>query len=635
MTESPKTILQKYWGYTRFNPLQEEIINYVLNGNDAVVLLPTGGGKSLCYQIPAMVKEGICLVLTPLIALMDDQTAKLKSQEIKAIALGGNIHFDRLNQLLDNATYGNYKFLYLSPERFQQPLVQERLEQMNINFIAIDEAHCISQWGHDFRPAYLALDKLKEIKPNVPIIALTATAKPKVVDEICTHLQIPKANVFKGNFHRDNLAIYVKNTEDKLFQLVSEISNYQESCIVYVRSRNEAEKISNHLNQNAIKSAFFHGGLSHDNKLKRLEEWKTNATQVMVATTAFGMGIDKKDVRLIVHYSLPESLESYYQEIGRAGRDGLLSKALTLIDKQDEPRLIDQFLKALPEVAELKLIYRKLCSFLQIPFGEGSAESFALNFKKFCDVYGFHTIRAYNALEVLDRNSVIQLEQNFKFKSTLKFEGSTQSIFKYLENNRYMADMVQVILRTYGGIFDHELPINLELISKKANIPTSEIITKLQQMHTDGIVIFQNSATDTQITFLEPREDDATINRIASNLNTYRKLKEKNINAVLHYINSESNCKMKELASYFGETMDEDCGICIVCKQKHNPRKGFNYKLIRNEIVTMLETGPKSSRQLLNSLKLEEGDILETLRRMLEDQILEITETNKYKLRFS
>ncbi|MFT7188590.1 MAG: ATP-dependent DNA helicase RecQ, partial [Sediminicola sp.] len=360
MVKDPHKILEKYWGFSQFRGSQEQIIETVIQGRDVLALLPTGGGKSMCYQVPAMAKDGLCIVVSPLIALIQNQVDALKSKGIKALSLTGGISFDEVIDLLDNCLYGNYKFLYLSPERLQQELVQERIQQMNVNLIAIDEAHCISQWGNDFRPAYLHCNILRALLPETPIIALTATATTKVAEDIIENLQLSAAAIYKDSFSRDNISFHVHWSEDKKFQLKNLCLKLQKSAIVYVRTRRAAKELSDFLNTQKCVATFFHGGIPKKEKTKRLQLWLDNKVPVMVATNAFGMGIDKPDVELVVHYQIPDSLENYFQEAGRAGRDGAPAKSVMVLNKADENQVKRQFLSVLPDVDFLKLLYRKL-----------------------------------------------------------------------------------------------------------------------------------------------------------------------------------------------------------------------------------------------------------------------------------
>ena len=385
-----RDIVAKFWGFTSFKPMQEEIIASVINGKDTVALLPTGGGKSICFQIPALAMEGICIVVSPLVALMGDQVNALKERGIKALKITGGISFEELNTLLDNALYGNYKFLYLSPERLQQEIVQNYIRQMNVNLIAVDEAHCISQWGNDFRPAYKNITILREIHPLVPIIALTATATPEVLEDTISELKMKLPAVFKNSFDRENLSYQVFKEDDKLYRTVQLLKKNSGSAIVYVRNRKGTTEISDQLNSLGIYVIFYHGGISSKEKSQKLQSWRSGAISTMVATNAFGMGIDHPNVRFVIHLQIPESLESYFQETGRAGRDGEMASAVLLYNGYDKILVKTQFVDSLPTTSDLKKIYRTLNNYFQIPYGEGEFTKHNFNFSEFCQAYSLN-----------------------------------------------------------------------------------------------------------------------------------------------------------------------------------------------------------------------------------------------------
>lgn len=630
--EHPIQILERYWNFTSFKPLQEEIIDSVLLGEDTFALLPTGGGKSICFQVPALTMDGICIVISPLIALMKDQVKSLTQKGIKAMALTSGITYKELDTLLDNCIYGNYKFLYLSPERLQQELVQHRIKQMNVNLIAIDEAHCISQWGNDFRPSYKNIHVLRELHPSIKMIALTASARPNVVEDIIKDLDLFQPKIFKQSFARPNLAYMVFNEEDKHYQLEKILKKNKQSSIIYVRNRKFSIDISSYVESKGISSTFFHGGISNEEKENRLDDWLNNRKQVIVATNAFGMGIDKPDVKTVIHINLPDSIESYFQEAGRAGRNGDKAFAIILKYKGDEVMLKNQFLSVLPSIKLLKQVYRKLCNYFQISYGEGAYSSYEFDFNSFCQTYNFNSMIAYNALQILDRNSIISLTTQFKNNSFVQFKISGDELFFYLKKNENIGLISKSILRTYGGVFDQEVKLNIGLIASKVNTSEKDVIGTLKQLESDSIISLKLGKSDTEITFIQPREDDKTINRIARNVESQNKLKEEQVNHVIEYINNDTVCKSIQLLTYFGESKLENCGICSVCISKKKRKSNTNHENIKELVLNALTDQNLSSRSLMEMLSSSDKIIKEILTELLEDKLIGITKSNTYKL---
>ncbi len=627
----PLDILQHYWGYTKFRPLQEEIIQHVLDKKDTVALLPTGGGKSVCFQIPALVEDGICIVVSPLIALMNDQVNALTRMGIKSMALTGSISLNDLDRLLDNCIYGNYKFLYLSPERLQQELVQYRIEKMQVNLIAIDEAHCISQWGNDFRPAYKNISLLKSIKPDVPFIALTATATPEVLTDTINELELNNPGVFQKSFFRENLSYQVWKEQDKFYRL-KDLLKENEPAIIYTRNRKSTEEISKHLNLKGIQSTFFHGGISADDKKTKLQNWLNETTPVMVATSAFGMGIDKPNVRSVIHIDLPESLESYFQEAGRAGRDSAYSKTILLYNEADEAQVKRQFISTLPTTEFLKHIYKRLCNHFYIAYGEGEFTTHSFNFEKFCLQYELHTMKTYNAIQTLDRLSIIKLSFEFGRKTEVQFLIPSKQVIAYLDSNLKNAIIGKTILRIYTGIFEKLTAIDLELIASKSGQSTKELIDTLKQFEKDKVISLQLATTDTSLTFIEPREDDRTINRIAKTVERLNSNKKKQVNAVMAYIENNTVCKSIQLLHYFGDYSDTPCGICSVCANQQSLPSKKELTLISREILVLLEVNTFTSREICERLTFAEAKVIFVLQQLLDANKIKLNLNNKYNL---
>lgn len=630
MKDSPNAILEKYWGYREFKGSQEKIINTILDRQDVLALLPTGGGKSVCYQVPALVQDGLCIVVSPLIALIQNQVDSLRQKGIKAIALTGGIPLTEVIDLLDNCMFGNYKFLYLSPERLQQELVQERIQQMKVNLIAVDEAHCISQWGHDFRPAYLECSKLRELLPDTPLIALTATATKQVADDIVESLKFIDPVVIKDSFSRSNISLKVFWEEDKRYLLKLMCKKLEKSAIVYVRTRRLAEELAHFLNANGCTATFYHGGISKNDKEKKLNLWLDDKVSTMVATNAFGMGIDKPDVQLVVHYQIPDCLENYYQEAGRAGRNGNPAEAVLITNLSDVDRAKHLFLSVLPDTAFLKLVYRKMNNYFQIPYGEGNDQLVRLNFNSFCEIYELNPMLTYNAFQLLDQNSVIALSESFSKKTVVQFLATKDRLFDYFEKNRNITSVAQTMLRTYGGIFDFETKINTQLIAKKASVNENAVIAILQQLKKDEIIAYTAQHSDLEITFLVPREDDHTINVFAKKVKERQKIKIDNLEHMISYIKNDRVCRSRQLLAYFGETTTRDCGNCDVCSTR-KPH-GDDQETISNALLKLLEKGNKTSRELTEILDFDQKRVLRSIQELLEDGKIRINAINQYEL---
>jgi ATP-dependent DNA helicase RecQ len=627
MTEAQQ-ILKKYWNHDSFRTPQDEIIQSVLEGKDTFALMPTGGGKSICFQVPAMMKQGICLVISPLIALMKDQIQNLEKRNIKALALTGGISSDDTIDLLDNCQFGNYKFLYLSPERLQSDWILDRIKGLPINLIAIDEAHCVSQWGHDFRPAYLKISKLKEHFPKVPFLALTASATERVQEDICTQLGLEQPQLFKKSFVRDNIAYMVFEAEDKLSRIQQILTKNPEPSIIYVRNRKACHDVSAQVASMGFKSTFYHGGLTSKEKTKNMQLWLDEDVQVIVATNAFGMGIDKPNVRTVIHIQLPENLENYYQEAGRAGRNDVKAFAVLLVAPSDIDVTKNQFIAVLPDKTFLKDVYIKLNNYFQIGYGEGINESFSFNLNHFCHHYKFPVLKTFNALQFLDNQGIITLSKEFSEKVSIQFLLDSREILRYISLNPADEPVLTAILRNYSGVYEIDTAINTTLIARKSATSEENVIDVLKRMHQKEICVLHSQSNDSQLTFNEVREDELTINRVAKFLQQQNDIKTKQFESVIQYVSDKNQCKSKLLAAYFGETESKDCGICSVCiTKKKTERSPLE---IAQSILALLKNSALSSREIENSLELTSEETIFALQLLLENDKVKINNQNQY-----
>jgi len=629
---APLEILKKYWKYPEFRKPQEEIIESAINGTNTIVLLPTGGGKSLCYQIPALISEGVCIVISPLIALIQDQVNSLKEKNIKSIALTSQLSQEDIITAFDNLQFGGFKFLYLSPEKLQSSFIQEKIKQLNVSIIAIDEAHCISEWGHDFRPSYLQLKILKEIQPKAVFMALTATATEKVLKDIQLNLEIETAVIFKKSFQRTNLNYHVLTTENIYGKLLQILTKLEASVIIYTNSRKQTKEVCNFLIKNNFKCSYYHGGLSAIEKNNSFENWMHNKTPIMVATNAFGMGIDKADVRAVIHINTPNSLENFIQEAGRAGRDGETSYSFILTNKSAIFDASNKYTSNMASTKFVKIVYHHLNQYYNIALGELPTQLFDFSLQEFCYTYKLKLLLTYNAIKILVRENIVSLDENYSKKSTLKFILNNNQIFNYLKSQPSKGELIKLILRSYGGIFDYYTIINEYTISKKLNCSKKEVVNHLNDLHKNNIVNYSFENTTSKIAFLIPRDDDYTINSISKNIEQQNNLKFEKLKATISYIQNTKTCRNIQLLSYFNETITKTCGNCDICRSKIITKNSF--ETISIDIIEILKKKSLTSHELSASLNYSESEILNSLKILLEKNKITITSQNKFKIKF-
>ena len=624
-------LLKRYWGFDSFRPLQDEIIHSVLNGQDTLALMPTGGGKSLCFQLPALAMEGICIVISPLIALMKDQVENLKEKGISAVAIYAGMGKREIDILLDNCIYGNIKFLYLSPERLLSDLVRVRISYMNVNLFAVDEAHCVSQWGYDFRPPYLKIHELREIHPKVPILALTATATQRVRIDIAEKLQLTQPKIFVKSFARKNLSYVVLTDEDKYKRLIKIIKNVKGSGLVYVRNRRETTEVAYFLQRNGIEADFYHAGIEREERFSKQASWKENKIQVMVATNAFGMGIDKPDVRFVVHLDLPESLEAYYQEAGRAGRDGKKSYGVLLANKSDQLALEAKYSKSFPSVEEIKKVYHDLGSFYQLAYGAGEGITFDFDLADFCKRFNIGVVKAMAALKFLEHDGYVTLSENIFLQSRVLFTVGHEDVYRFQIENAAYDKVIKAILRSYGGAFDVYVKIQESEIAKKTGSSFKDIVRYLKFFQEQGLLSYLPQTDQPQLQFLRPRADRLHLDIDVKYIELRKKIQADQIQAVMSYA-TRMECRSIQLLTYFDELAAEKCGICDVClaEKKADDNDQLDDR-IDYEIASLLQNQSHSLVNLVNELTIgTEQERINRIRTLLDAGKIKTDSKNYY-----
>lgn len=617
---TPREILEKYWHYDHFRPLQEEIIDSVLAGKDTLALLPTGGGKSLCYQIPALATDGICLVISPLIALMKDQVRMLTEKHIKAKYLVSGMSHREIEIILNNCIHHDVKLLYVSPERLQSRLFIDHLRQMKVNLIAVDEAHCISQWGYDFRPPYCEIARIRQYLPNVPVIALTATATPEVVDDIRQRLEFRDGNVFRSSHLRPSLSYSVFQEDDKVGKMMRIINNVGGSGIVYVRNRRRTLELARLLNDNNIPAAAYHAGIPIKERDQRQKEWQKSPNGVMVATNAFGMGIDKPDVRFIIHYDLPESPEAYFQEAGRAGRDGRKAYAVLLYQQSDINRLRESLETDFPAPNYIRNVYRAICNYYQIPVGSGQDCQYDFDLEKVCNSYGLNAYMVFRSLTFLEREGLICLPDHNELQSRLYITIGKEELYRFQLAHRDIGDMLTAILRLYGGLFTDFTPISESVIAQRCGKTETQVYNMLKELNRLQIAEYRPKTIKPQIIFTSPRIDIKDIYVSDRNYKDLKNAAEKRRETMIAYAENNGECRSRQLLRYFGETQSCDCGVCDVCIAK----KKTSRTRLDDEIIDILAASPLTIKQLSERLpKIAKDELISTVRRLLDRGVLQ------------
>ena len=618
-----QSILQKYWSYPDFRGIQQEIIESIGQGKDTLGLMPTGGGKSITFQVPALAMDGVCLVVTPLIALMKDQVQNLRKRGIMAAAIYSGMTRPEIVTTLENCIFGQTKLLYISPERLASELFQTKLRHIKVSFITVDEAHCISQWGYDFRPSYLNIADIKKLKPSAPILALTATATPAVIDDIQERLQFKEKNVFKMSFERKNLTYVVRPTIDKDAEMIHILESVKGSAIVYVRSRKRTKEISDLLEANGIPSTFYHAGLTHSTKDIRQQRWHNDETRVMVATNAFGMGIDKPDVRMVIHYDSPDSIEAYFQEAGRAGRDGKRAYAVLLYDKRDTQKLIKRIDTNFPPKDYIIKVYEDLAYYYQIAAGSGYGHTFSFEIEKFCHIFKHYPLQAHSALVILARAQYIEYETDPESRARLMFLLNRNELYRLDDLTKQEDALITALLRLYGSLFVDYTFIDLGLVADYSQIPQQEIYLMLKSLSQRRILHFIPESKTPYITYTKNRE---LPEQMVISKEVYEDRKEeftKRINAMIAYANDTTTCRSKMLLNYFGEKQDHDCGRCDVCLD-NNTNQVAEEKIdpVKYQILNLLADKAPHHITEIARLTLPREQVIAALQALLDEEIL-------------
>ena len=615
--KEPKDVLTHYWGHDSFRSPQEAIIRAVMQGKDTLALLPTGGGKSLCYQIPGLLLDGICLVISPLLSLMRDQVAGLKKRGINAIAFESTLSTDDIVALFDQLKFGNTKFLYLSPERLQSPLIIQKIRELRLGCIAVDEAHCISEWGHDFRPSYRKIQKIRAYFPDTNIIALTATATKKVITDIMTNLLMKDIQIFKKSFSRENLAYQIYTLENKTQKLLNILSKNQSSIIIYVGTRKKTEELSSYINSKGFKAVAYHGGMSAQEKQHSFDDWMSEKRPIIVATNAFGMGIDKPNVRVVVHMDLPYSIENYVQEAGRAGRDEKKAFSVVLQNENDIDTFKRNTIENTPSIAEIKQVHKRLYTHFQIAMGEQLDTAFNFNLQEFCERYQLKYRKTATILNLLKNHGIIDINQQFDSRSTIQILVSSNDLIHFKSSHTFTMQLLELILRNYGNIFYQHVKISEFTLAKKLNT-TSEIVKNiLVKLHDQQILEYNKVSSHRDLFFLVPREDDKTINRFSKSMERYLDFQKLKAKKLIQLVKNNQVCRSMQMHSYFGESRKKVCGICDVCLRNHEKKD------LTSQLITLFQQQREMTKEeILNRLDANEDTILIHLRHLLRKDLI-------------